>query len=142
MDDRYPYRLDEWYMYKGRIVYLVNTLFDGIRENAESVKCVIEKPVKIDDITIYYRDIYTLKDGMKVELCLWWMDGMSFWDLSIDKEEFISKGKTDFPAYLESIGVYKHSVLDRFAHQWRYCGMQPDDKVYRIQFYLENEDED
>lgn len=142
MDGKYPHRLDEWYMYKGRIVYLVNTLFDGISENAESVDCTVEKPVKIDDVTICYKDVYTLKDGMKVELCHWWLDGMSFWDLSIDKEEFKSKGKTDFPAYLDSIGVYKHSVLDRFACQWRYCGIQPDDKVYRIQYYLENEDED
>ncbi len=141
MNNRYPYRLDEWYMYNGRIVYLVNTLFDGISENAESVECMVERPVKVDDVTICYKDVYTLKDGIKVELCHWRLDGMSFWDLSIDKEEFKCKGKTDFLAYLDSIGVYKHSVLDRFAQQWRYCGILPDDKVWRIQYYLENKDD-
>ena len=141
MDSRFPYRLNEWYMYKGRIVFLVNTLFDGISENAESVECMVEEPVKIDDITICYKDVYTLKDGMHVELCHWWMDGMSFWDLSIDKVEFKSRGKADFLAYLDEVGVYRHSVLDRFACQWRYCGEQSTDEYYRIQYYLENEEE-
>ena len=142
MDSRYPYRPGEWYMYKGRIVFLVNTLFDGISENAESVECTVEKPVKTDDITICYKDVYTLKDGMHVELCHWLMDGMSFWDLSIDRKEFDKSGNKDFLTYLDGLGVYRHSVLDRFACQWRYCGEQSTDECYRVQYYLENEDDD
>ena len=136
------YRNSEWYMDNGRKVYLVNTLFDGIARNAIEVDCRAEKPFKDDGFTVGYQDVYTMKDGMHIELCNWWTEGMSFWDLSIDKEDFKCKGKTDFLAYLDSIGVYKHSVLDRFAQQWRYCGILPDDKVWRIQYYLENEDED
>ena len=136
------YRNNPWYEYDGRKVYLVNTLFDGIARNASEVDCLAASPFTEDGFTIGFQDVYTLKDGMHVELCNWWMDGMTFWDLSIDKEEFDKSGNRDFLAYLDSIGVYLDSVLDRFAWQWRYCGVVTDDKVYRIQYYLENEDDE
>ena len=136
------YRNNEWYEYKGRKVYLVNTLFDGIKRNAAEIDCKAETPVKDGEVSVGFQDVYTLKDGMHVELCHWWMEGMSFWDLSIDKEEFDKSGNKDFLTYLDSIGVYLDSVLDRFACQWRYCGIQPNDKAYRLQYYLENEDDD
>ena len=132
---------DDWYMYDGRKIYTVNRLFEGVFRNAKEVDPRIEKPHAEDGFTVGYQDIYTLNDGMKVELCYWWMDGMSFWDLSIDKEGFDRNCSKDFLTYLDSIGVYLDSVLDRFACQWRYCGIQPNDKVYRIQYYLENEDD-
>ena len=138
---RDDYRNNEWYEYNGRKVYLVNTLFDGIARNAAKVDCRAEKPFEDDGFTVGYQDIYTMKDGMHIELCSWWTEGMSFWDLSINKEEFDKSGNKDFLDYLDKLGVYLYSVLDRFAHQWRYCGLQPDDKVYRIQYYLENEDD-
>ena len=136
------YRNNEWYMDNGRKVYAVNTLFDGIKRNAAEIDCKAEAPFKDGEVSVGFRDVYTLKDGMHVELCHWWMEGMSFWDLSIDKEEFDKSGNKDFLTYLDSIGVYLDSVLDRFACQWRYCGIQPNDEVYRIQYYLENEDDD
>ena len=136
------YRDNEWYEYNGRKVYLVNTLFDGIARNAAEVDCQAEKPFEDDGFTVGYQDVCTMKDGMHIELCNWWTEGMSFWDLSINREEFDKSGNKDFLDYLDSLGVYLDSVLDRFAHQWRYCGIQPDDKVWRIQYYLENEDED
>ena len=136
------YRNSDWYEYKGRKVYLVNTLFDGIKNNAAEVDCKGKEPFKDGEASVGFQDVYTLKDGMHVELCHWWMEGMSFWDLSIDKEEFDKSSNKDFLTYLDSIGVYLDSVLDRFACQWRYCGIQPNDKVYRIQYYLENEDDD
>lgn len=132
---------NDWYMYKGRKVYCINRLFEGVFRNAKEVDTKTEKPHTEDGFTVGYQDVYTLNDGMKVELCYWWMDGMSFWDLSIDKEEFDKNCSEDFLTYLDSIGVYLYSVLDRFACQWRYCGIQPNDKVYRIQYYLENEDD-
>ena len=142
MSNRNDYRDNEWYEYEGRKVYLVNTLFDGVKRNATEVDCKAEEPFKDGDVSVGFQDVYTLKDGMHVELCHWWMEGMSFWDLSIDKAEFDSKSRADFLTYLDNIGIYLDSVLDRFACQWRYCGIQPNDKVYRIQYYLENKDED
>ena len=139
---REDYQNDDWYMDNGRKVYIVNTLFDGIMRNAAEVDCQAEKPFEDHGFTIGYQDVYTLKDGMHVELCFWWTEGMSFWDLSINKEEFDKSGNKDFLEYLDSLGVYLDSVLDRFACQWRYCGIQPNDTVYRIQYYLENEDDD
>ena len=136
------YRDSDWYEYKGRKVYLVNTLFSDMVNNAVGVDSRAKEMLKDGEATIGVQDIYTMKDGMHVELCHWWMDGMSFWDLSIDKDEFNKSGNKDFLTYLDSIGVYLDSVLDRFAFQWRYCGIQPNDKVYRIQYYLENEDDD
>ena len=138
---RDDYRNNDWYMDNGRRVYLVNTLFDGIARNAAEVDCRAEKPFEDDGFTVGYQDVYTLNDGMHVELCHWWMDGMSFWDLSINKEEFDKSGNKDFLDYLDKLGVYLYSVLDRFACQWRYCGLQPNDSCYRIQYYLENEDD-
>ena len=133
---------NDWYIDKGRKVFLVNRLFEGIYRNACDVECLTDQPYSEDGFTVGYQDVYTLNDGIKVELCCWWMDGMSFWDLSIDKKEFDESGNKDFLSYLKDLGVHLYSVLDRFAHQWRYCGILPDDKVYRIQYYLENEDDD
>lgn len=142
MNNGNDYRNNESYTYEGRRVYLVNTLFDGIKRSAKELECMIDEPRIDGEVTIAFQGVFTLKDGMHVELCHWWMEGMSFWDLSIDKEEFDGSGKGDFLNYLDSIGVYLDSVLDRFACQWRYCIPQPDDKVYRIQYYLENEDDE
>ena len=142
MNDGNDYRDSEWYEYKGRKVYLVDTLFGGMVNNALAVDSSAKELQKDGEATIGVQDVYILKDGMHVELCHWWMEGMSFWDLSIDKAEFERKSRVDFLTYLYNMGVYLDSVLDRFACQWRYCGVQPNETVWRIQYYLENEDDD
>ena len=126
----------------GKKVYIINMLFDGIARNTVDIDCKAEKPFFENGYWIGCLDIATLVDGMHVELCNWWMDGMTFWDLSISKDEFKKNTNKDFLPYLDGLGGYFDTVLDRFACQWRYCGIQPDDQFYRIQYYLENEDED
>ena len=113
---RDDYRNNEWYEYNGRKVYLVNTLFDGIARNAAEVDCRAEKPFEDDGFTVGYQDIYTMKDGMHIELCSWWTEGMSFWDLSIDKEDFIVMGSGSMiPVAGQSTATEQQAAIDRLA---------------------------
>ena len=129
----------DWFIDDGEKVYIVDQLFDGIYRNAIDSNAVIDKPHSEDGYTIACLNIYTLTDGTEVELCFWWTDGMTFWDLSIDKAKFDANIGTDFLSYLTNLNVHLYSVLDRYACKWKYCGIIQDDEAYRIQYYLENE---
>ncbi len=65
---------------------------------------------------------------------------LSFWDVSIDKTLFQEKTTTDFRSYLKEKGFHLENVQDRFGGKWHYCGLIDMEKVYRIQYYQDNND--
>ena len=109
-------------------------LFSGLLSHAVEEKSLIERPYSDDGALIEGQILYTLDDGMGVELCLWSHCGMTFWDVSIDKAEFDSSGQCDFTGYLASKGLPLENVRDRYG-RWMYCGVIENDKQYRVQYY-------
>ena len=118
----------------------VDYLFAGLGSHMTDSKSLIEDPHAEDCVLIEGQLLYTMDDGMHVELCLWTDGGMSFWDVSIDKAEFDASGRTDFTAYLASKGLPLENVRDRYG-KWMYCGVIENSDQYRVQYY-EVEDPD
>ncbi len=109
-------------------------LFSGLLSRAVDEKSLIERPYADDGALVEGQILYTMDDGMRVELCLWSDGGMSFWDVSIDKAEFDSSGLADFTAYLASKGLPLENVRDRYG-RWIYCGVIENRAQYRVQYY-------
>ena len=108
-------------------------MFDGLKPHVIDSKSLIEAPHFEDGVFIEGCILDTLDDGMHVELCLWSADGMSFWDVSIDKAEFAASVRTDFLRYLSEKGLPLTDINDRFG-KWKYCGIIDKEKVLRIQY--------
>ena len=117
----------------------VDSMFEGLNSNMVERKSLIERPFRADGILVECQILYTLNDGMHVEICLWDSDEMAFWDVSIDKKEFDASGNTDFLKYLSDKGVYLEDVKVERGGKWQYCGIAENDEFYRIQ-YLEIDD--
>jgi hypothetical protein len=113
----------------------VASMFEGLDANTIERKSLIECPFRVDDVLVECQILYTLNDGMHVELCLWDCNGMAFWDVSIDKKEFDESGNTDFKGYLSSKGVLLEDVEIRDGVTWQYCGTVENEEAYRIQYY-------
>lgn len=120
----------------------VEGLFSGLDQYKVASRSLIEGPYKDgDEVLIEAQILETLDDGMEIELCLWTDCGwhLSFWDVSIEKGIFDSKAEIDFLSYLRDKGIYLENVKDKYG-RWRYCGEKTKEKVYRIQYYEEEDD--
>ena len=122
----------------------VGNLLEKITENVAASRSLIEKPYVMDDhgdkIFIHQQVLLTMKDGMKIEKCVWSEADMLLTDISIDKNMFDESGHDSFKKYLESMGFYLENVHTEEGIRWRYCGRIPDENVYRLQYYREDED--
>ena len=121
----------------------VDGMFSEFESHVVESRSLIEKPYKDDeeDVYIWAQIVKTLDDGMEVELCLWTDcdSHLSFWDVSINREPFDSKAKTDFLTYLRDKGLYLENVKEGFC-RWNYRGVIAMENVYRIQYYQEDDD--
>ena len=87
---------------------------------------------------IEFQILETLDDGVEVELCLWSYEGMTFYDISIEKGKFGIENEEEFLHYLDCVGVPLYNIKDRLSgSKWKYCGIYKLDKIYRIQYYEE-----
>ena len=120
---------------KGRTVYLAYELYYGVFKNAVEKEDLVNEAYDEDGAWIISKALYTLRDGMEIELCRWDLDSLKLWDLSINKAEFDSSGNGAFLDYLRSIGVYPINILDKDAVEWFFSGEISCDDCYRIQFY-------
>ena len=115
----------------------VNGMFDELKKHMVSSKALTKRAHKEDDTFIEGQPVWTLDDGMEVELCLWscyeCIDDASFYDVSIDRAKFDASGNTDFLQYLKSKGVHLCNVEDRFG-KFIYLGLNSNDTQYRIQY--------
>ena len=122
----------------------VGKLLEKITENVSASRSLIEKPYVMDDhgdkIFIHQQIMLTMKDGIEIEKCVWSEAYMLLTDISIDKEMFDESGHDSFTKYLESMGFYLENVQTEQGIRWRYCGRIPEEKVYRIQYYREDEE--
>jgi len=119
----------------------VNNLFEGLQAHVTASQSLITRPHTENNgqVFIEAQILQTLDDGMKIELCLWTDCDlhMSFWDVSIEKQLFHAKGETDFPAYLERMGLFLENVQERYG-KWCYVGGIADEECYRVQYYEED----
>lgn len=124
----------------------VGNPLEKITENVSASRSLIEKPCVMDDhgdkIFIHQQVMLTMKDGMKIEKCVWSEADMLLTDISIDKKMFDESGHDSFTKYLESKGFYLENVQTEQGTRWHYCGRIPNEKVYRIQYYREDEDDE
>ena len=120
----------------------VDTLFALVEPFVKDSRSLIKRPYRDEDVIIEAQILDTLDDGMEIELCLWTdcESHASFWDVSIDKILFQEKTATDFLSYLKEKGFHLENVQDRFGGRWHYCGLIDMEKVYRIQYYQDNND--
>ena len=120
----------------------VDTLFALVEPFVKDSRSLIKRPYRDEDVIIEAQILDTLDDGMEIELCLWTdcESHASFWDVSIDKTLFQEKTVTDFPNYLKEKGFHLENVQDIFGGRWHYCGLIDMEKVYRIQYYQDNND--
>ena len=131
----------------------VDTLFALVEPFVKDSRSLIKRPCRDEDVIIEAQILDTLDDGMEIELCLWTdcESHASFWDVSIDKALFQEKtaidktlfqekAATDFLNYLKEKGFHLENVQDRFGGKWHYCGLIDMEKVYRIQYYQDNND--
>ena len=120
----------------------VDTLFALVEPFVKDSRSLIKRPYRDEDVIIEAQILDTMNDGMEVELCLWTdcESHASFWDVSIDKTLFQEKKTTDFLSYLKEKGFHLENVQDRFGGRWHYCGLIDMEKVYRIQYYQDNND--
>lgn len=121
----------------------VDSIISGLESHIAASRSLIERPYKDYDEGVFIEGkiLMTLDDGIEIELCLW-TDcecHISFWDVSIEKQLFDSKVKTDFLTYLEDKGLYLQNIEDKYG-RLRYCGIIEKDDVYRIQYYEEDDD--
>ena len=121
----------------------VDGLFEGLESHVVESRSLIENPYKDEEegVYIWAQILKTLDDGMEVELCMWTDcdSHISLWDVSIDKQLFDSKADTDFLTYLRDKGLYLENVKEGYR-KWNYCRWIQGEDVYRIQYYLEDED--
>ena len=110
-------------------------MFEGLDADMTERKSLIERPYSKDGVLVICQILYTLSDGMHVEICLWCCEEMTLWDVSIDKKEFDASGNTDFLKYLYDKGLPLEDVEMEGGSQWQYCGPVEDDAFYRIQYY-------
>ena len=115
-------------------------LFSGLDANTVERESMIEKPFRVDDVFVEAQILCTLNDGMKIELCLWSTEGMSFWDVSINKKDFAASGNTDFLKYLSDKGLPLENVEDKFGKWYYGTGVVEDPDFYRVQYYDATED--
>ena len=116
-------------------------LMDGLRAHVVNTRSLIEKPYFDEDGTfIEYLSIWTLDDGLELELCQWSSTEYAAWcqDISVDAALFDAAGQTSFPAYLNSKGLPLYNVEDTLG-QWQYCGLIRHNDIYRIQYYQDEE---
>ncbi len=79
--------------------------------------------------------MFTLDDGMEIEVCPFFTEGVQCIDYSIDKAIFDASGKGDFESYLRSIGLYTETVRNEDGDRW-YYSLIDDEKCYRAQYGL------
>ena len=116
-------------------------LMDGLRTHVVNTRSLIEKPYFDEDGTfIEYLSIWTLDDGLELELCQWSSTEYAAWcqDISVDAALFDAAGQTSFPTYLNSKGLPPYNVEDTLG-QWQYCGLIRHKDIYRIQYYQNEE---
>ena len=115
----------------------VDSIFSGLERHVVNSESLIENPYKDYDAGVFIEGqiLDTLDDGIKIELCLWsdCESDMSFWDVSVEKQLFDSKIKTDFLSYLTDKGLFLENLKDEYG-KWLYCGPVEKDDVYRIQY--------
>ena len=119
----------------------VDYIFSKLSSHVVESRSLIEHPYRDDDVLIEGQILEILDDGMEVELCLWTECAlhMSFWDVSIDKEQFDSKINETFLEYLKNKGLYLENIRDKYG-RWKYCGIIEKEDVYRIQYYEMDDD--
>ena len=115
-------------------------LFSGLDANTVERKSLIEKPLSVDDVIVEAQILCTLNDGMKVERCFWSTEGMSFWDVSLNKKEFDASGNTDFHTYLSDKGLPLENVEDQFGKWYYATAVVEDPDFYRVQYYDATDD--
>ena len=117
-------------------------LMDGLRAHVVNTRSLIEKPYFDEDGTfIEYLSIWTLDDGLELELCQWSSTEYAAWcqDISVDAALFDAAGiEGSFPKYLSSKGLPLYNVEDTLG-QWQYCGLIRHKDIYRIQYYQNEE---
>ena len=116
-------------------------LTDGLKAHVVGTRSLIEKPYFDEDgMFIEYLSIWTLDDGLEIEVCQWSCTEYAAWcqDISIDMAAFDTNAHGSFPAYLGSKGLPLYSVEDRLG-QWYYCGLIDREDVYRIQYFQHEE---
>ena len=119
----------------------VDSIFDEVQPFVTDSRSLIDSPYRDGDAFIEGQIVQTLDDGLEVELCLWTdcESHASFWDVSIQKARFDETATVDFLSYLKEKGFYLENIKDRFGGKWHYTGPIDMEKVYRIQYY---QDED
>lgn len=124
----------------------VASLLGGITDNIKETKNLIKRPYYEnqcgDNILILQLYMITMNDGMEVEMCMWAEADMLFVDISIEKKMFDESGRSDFLAYLESMGFYLENVEDAAGFRWDYCDPGERKDIYRSQYYCVNAAED
>ena len=117
----------------------VESIFSELESHVVSSESLIERPYLDEYAFIEGKILERLDDGTEIELCLWTDRElqMSFWDVSIDKKIF--DAEEDFLSYLKERGLYLEDIKDKYS-RWHYCGLIPNDDVYRIQYYEEEDD--
>ena len=116
----------------------VDSLFSGLDAHAVQSRSLIEKAYFDEDSNLISAQIlFTLDDGMQLELCLWSnyseFGDLSIWDVSVAKSAFPGDGKA-YVQYLAGKGLYLEDVDDG-TDRWHYAGLLPKDDVWRIQYY-------
>ena len=116
----------------------VNDIMEGIRSGSVVNVKILKKPfVDVDGTFIQRMILFTLGDGMEIEFCLWSREGMTFWDVSTDKEAFNSSGQGDYEEYLRGAGVLTEDIEDDWGDKWKYIGKIEHSGVYRVQYVME-----
>lgn len=112
-------------------------LTDELRAHVVSTRSLIEKPYFDEDGTfIEFLSIWTLDDGLEIEICQWSCTEYSAWcqDISVDTALFDATEQGGFQAYLGAKGLPLYNVEDTLG-QWQYCGLIDHEGVYRVQFF-------
>lgn len=115
------------------------TLLSGLVCSTAKITKEIGRPYRDGDVRIQLREVWTMDDGLEIELCLWSESELLFLDLSAEKTAFDRSGKQDFPEYLRAKGLPQEDAEDRYG-RWKYCGVIPKETVYRVQFHWTGSD--